>query len=169
MPVQINPRLFCSLNMYTGELFICHCFLPMFLFIAASSVYHLWEFIRDLLKDPKFCPKIIKWENKPEGIFRVVQSNEVAKLWGSKKKNRSKMTYEKLSRSLRYLLIFLGLLCTINYATWYYYAILLVHVQGRSIHNEFPNRNTRILCVFTFLLFFFPLKIIVISYFSYDI
>lgn len=67
-----------------------------------SSVYHLWEFIRDLLKDPKFCPKIIKWENKPEGIFRVVQSNEVAKLWGSKKKNRSKMTYEKLSRSLRY-------------------------------------------------------------------
>ncbi|KAK3102391.1 hypothetical protein FSP39_011071 [Pinctada imbricata] len=67
-----------------------------------SSVYHLWEFIRDLLHDPQYCPRIIKWESKEEGIFRVVKSSEVAKQWGSKKKNRSKMTYEKLSRSLRY-------------------------------------------------------------------
>ena len=68
---------------------------------TASSVYHLWEFIRDLLHDDKFCPKIIKWESEEEGIFRVVKSDEVAKQWGSKKNNRSKMTYEKLSRSLR--------------------------------------------------------------------
>ncbi|XP_048764686.1 ETS-related transcription factor Elf-3-like isoform X3 [Ostrea edulis] len=67
-----------------------------------SSVYHLWEFIRDLLHDERFCPKIIKWESEVEGIFRVVKSDEVAKQWGSKKNNRSKMTYEKLSRSLRY-------------------------------------------------------------------
>lgn len=67
-----------------------------------SSVYHLWEFIRDLLHDDKYCPRIIKWESEAEGIFRVVKSDEVAKQWGSKKNNRSKMTYEKLSRSLRY-------------------------------------------------------------------
>ncbi|XP_063400429.1 ETS-related transcription factor Elf-3-like isoform X1 [Mytilus trossulus] len=65
-----------------------------------SSVYHLWEFIRDLLHDPK--QRIIKWENEQEGIFRVVKSSEVAKQWGNMKKNREKMTYEKLSRSLRY-------------------------------------------------------------------
>ncbi|VDH93057.1 Hypothetical predicted protein [Mytilus galloprovincialis] len=64
-----------------------------------SSVYHLWEFIRDLLHDPK--QRIIKWENEQEGIFRVVKSSEVAKQWGNMKKNREKMTYEKLSRSLR--------------------------------------------------------------------
>lgn len=67
-----------------------------------SSVYHLWEFIRDLLHDERYCPRIIKWESEEEGIFRVVKSDEVAKQWGSKKNNRSKMTYEKLSRSLRY-------------------------------------------------------------------
>lgn len=67
-----------------------------------SSVYHLWEFIRDLLHDDRYCPRIIKWESEDEGIFRVVKSDEVAKHWGSKKNNRSKMTYEKLSRSLRY-------------------------------------------------------------------
>jgi hypothetical protein len=67
--------------------------------VRQSSVYHLWEFIRDLLHDPK--QRIIKWENEQEGIFRVVKSSEVAKQWGNMKKNREKMTYEKLSRSLR--------------------------------------------------------------------
>lgn len=65
-------------------------------------MYHLWEFIRDLLHDDRYCPRIIKWESEDEGIFRVVKSDEVAKHWGSKKNNRSKMTYEKLSRSLRW-------------------------------------------------------------------
>ncbi|XP_060082894.1 ETS homologous factor-like [Ylistrum balloti] len=67
-----------------------------------SSVYHLWEFIRDLLQNPQHCPKIIKWEDEEEGIFRVLKSTEVAKEWGSMKKNKTAMTYEKLSRSLRY-------------------------------------------------------------------
>ncbi|XP_069131873.1 uncharacterized protein [Argopecten irradians] len=67
-----------------------------------SSVYHLWEFIRDLLRNPQHCPKIIKWEDEEEGIFRVLKSTEVAKEWGSMKKNKTEMTYEKLSRSLRY-------------------------------------------------------------------
>lgn len=67
-----------------------------------SKVLHLWEFIRDLLGDSNYCPRIISWENEKEGVFRVVHSNEVAKLWGEKKKNKKTMTYEKLSRSLRY-------------------------------------------------------------------
>ncbi|KAL3842255.1 hypothetical protein ACJMK2_020289 [Sinanodonta woodiana] len=67
-----------------------------------SRVYHLWEFIRDLLNDPQCCPSLIRWENEAEGIFRVVRSEDVAKLWGQKKKNRTAMTYEKMSRSIRY-------------------------------------------------------------------
>lgn len=67
-----------------------------------SKVYHLWEFIRDMLADPRYCPNVIKWENEEEGIFRVIQSETVAALWGAKKNNRTKMTYEKMSRSIRY-------------------------------------------------------------------
>ncbi|XP_059481529.1 ETS-related transcription factor Elf-3-like isoform X2 [Neocloeon triangulifer] len=61
----------------------------------------LWEFIRDLLKEPKYCPSLICWENHEEGVFRFVSSEKVAKLWGDKRKN-SNMTYEKLSRAMRY-------------------------------------------------------------------
>ncbi|XP_074660265.1 uncharacterized protein LOC141912774 isoform X2 [Tubulanus polymorphus] len=62
---------------------------------------HLWEFIRDLLGNPDFNPKIIKWEDLSAGVFRIVQSQKVAEMWGRKKKN-SNMNYEKLSRALRY-------------------------------------------------------------------
>lgn len=61
----------------------------------------LWEFIRDLLLDPKTCPSLLKWENAEEGVFRFVQSDQVAKLWGKRKCN-PRMTYEKLSRAMRY-------------------------------------------------------------------
>lgn len=61
---------------------------------------HLWEFVRDLLKDPQCNPLLLKWEDKSEGVFRFVKSERVAELWG-KKKNNSQMTYEKLSRAMR--------------------------------------------------------------------
>lgn len=60
----------------------------------------LWEFIRDLLLDSKTCPSLLKWENVEEGIFRFVQSDKVARLWGERKCN-PRMTYEKLSRAMR--------------------------------------------------------------------
>ncbi|BFZ15742.1 hypothetical protein BsWGS_18781 [Bradybaena similaris] len=66
-----------------------------------SNVLHLWEFMRDLLHSSE-SQGIIEWISKPEGVFRVMNSTEVARLWGEKKKNKKKMTYEKLSRSLRY-------------------------------------------------------------------
>lgn len=61
----------------------------------------LWEFIRDLLKNPDYCPNFIKWENSDEGLFRFVNSEKVAQLWGHIKGN-PRMTYEKLSRAMRY-------------------------------------------------------------------
>lgn len=67
-----------------------------------SNVLHLWEFMRDLLKDPRTRGDIIEWISEKDGVFRVVNSAEVAKLWGEKKKNKKEMTYEKMSRSLRY-------------------------------------------------------------------
>nr|XP_009933554.1 PREDICTED: ETS-related transcription factor Elf-5 [Opisthocomus hoazin] len=62
---------------------------------------HLWEFVRDLLLSPEENCGILEWEDREQGIFRVVKSEALAKMWGQKKKNDS-MTYEKLSRALRY-------------------------------------------------------------------
>ncbi|OXB72599.1 UNVERIFIED_CONTAM: hypothetical protein H355_010123 [Colinus virginianus] len=44
---------------------------------------------------------ILEWEDRGQGIFRVVKSEALAKMWGERKKN-DRMTYEKLSRALRY-------------------------------------------------------------------
>lgn len=61
----------------------------------------LWEFIRNLLMDPATNPSLIRWENRDEGTFKLMQSKTIAFMWGMKKGNRG-MTYEKLSRAMRY-------------------------------------------------------------------
>jgi len=71
---------------------------------TGSNGRHLWEFIRDLLlagdNGDMAAADIIRWENRDEGIFRIVDSKQVAELWGIRKRNKT-MTYEKLSRALR--------------------------------------------------------------------
>ncbi|XP_007468133.1 PREDICTED: ETS-related transcription factor Elf-5 isoform X3 [Lipotes vexillifer] len=62
---------------------------------------HLWEFVRDLLLSPEENCGILEWEDREQGIFRVVKSEGLAKMWGQRKRN-DRMTYEKLSRALRY-------------------------------------------------------------------
>lgn len=81
---------------------------------------HLWEFIRDLLKNKSTCPRIIRWENRQEGVFRFVNSEAVAGLWGTKKNNPN-MNYEKLSRAMRY----------------YYKREILERVDGRRLVYKF--------------------------------
>ncbi|PIK53327.1 hypothetical protein BSL78_09806 [Apostichopus japonicus] len=81
---------------------------------------HLWEFIRDLLKNKTTCPRIIRWENRQEGVFRFVNSEAVAGLWGTKKNNPN-MNYEKLSRAMRY----------------YYKREILERVDGRRLVYKF--------------------------------
>ncbi|XP_008274080.1 ETS homologous factor isoform X2 [Stegastes partitus] len=86
---------------------------------------HLWEFIRDILLNPERNPGLIKWEDRAEGVFRFLKSEAVAQLWG-KKKNNSSMTYEKLSRAMRY----------------YYKREILERVDGRRLVYKF-GRNAR--------------------------
>ncbi|XP_072292025.1 ETS homologous factor [Eucyclogobius newberryi] len=84
---------------------------------------HLWEFIRDILLHPERNPGLIKWEDRTEGVFRFLKSEAVAQLWG-RKKNNSSMTYEKLSRAMRY----------------YYKREILERVDGRRLVYKFgPN------------------------------
>ncbi|KAM8938832.1 ETS-related transcription factor Elf-5 [Pelodytes ibericus] len=62
---------------------------------------HLWEFMRDLLLSPEDNCGILDWEDQDQGIFRVVKSEALARLWGQRKRN-DRMNYEKLSRALRH-------------------------------------------------------------------
>ena len=60
----------------------------------------LWEYLFLLLQDPAYS-SVIKWEDDTKMIFRIVQAEKLAALWGLQK-NRLGMTYEKLSRGMRY-------------------------------------------------------------------
>ncbi|XP_053304576.1 ETS-related transcription factor Elf-5 [Spea bombifrons] len=62
---------------------------------------HLWEFLRDILLSPEDNNGILDWEDKEQGIFRVVKSEALARMWGQRKRN-DRMNYEKLSRALRH-------------------------------------------------------------------
>ncbi|XP_067850408.1 ETS homologous factor-like [Heptranchias perlo] len=91
----------------------------------SSRGTHLWEFIRDILLDSDKNPGLIKWEDRNEGVFRFLKSEAVAQLWG-KRKNNSTMTYEKLSRAMRY----------------YYKREILERVDGRRLVYKF-GKNAR--------------------------
>ncbi|XP_052271597.1 transcription factor ETV6-like isoform X2 [Dreissena polymorpha] len=60
----------------------------------------LWEFIHLLLSNRKYTT-YVSWENQEDYVFRINNPTGLAELWGQQK-NRSNMTYEKLSRALRY-------------------------------------------------------------------
>ncbi|XP_074167218.1 transcription factor ETV7 isoform X3 [Sminthopsis crassicaudata] len=60
----------------------------------------LWDYVYHLLSDSKY-ESYIKWEDKDSKVFRVVDPNGLARLWGNHK-NRVNMTYEKMSRALRH-------------------------------------------------------------------
>lgn len=60
----------------------------------------LWDFIIQLLAEDTYKP-YISWEDKEKRIFRIHDQQKIAQLWGQQK-NRTNMTYEKMSRALRY-------------------------------------------------------------------
>lgn len=64
-----------------------------------DSSVTLWQFLLQLLLDPN-NDQLICWTNE-EGEFKLLQAEEVAKLWGARK-NKPSMNYDKLSRALRY-------------------------------------------------------------------
>lgn len=59
----------------------------------------LWQFLLQLLLDSNH-EQLICWTNE-EGEFKLLQAEEVARLWGARK-NKPNMNYDKLSRALRY-------------------------------------------------------------------
>ncbi|MEQ2188970.1 hypothetical protein GOODEAATRI_020321 [Goodea atripinnis] len=66
--------------------------------IMESSIT-LWQFLLQLLLDQSH-KHLICWTSN-DGEFKLLKSEEVAKLWGLRK-NKTNMNYDKLSRALRY-------------------------------------------------------------------
>ncbi|KAK2851456.1 hypothetical protein Q5P01_007732 [Channa striata] len=60
----------------------------------------LWDYVYQLLCDERY-QEYIRWEDQESLVFRVVDPNGLARLWGNHK-NRDNMTYEKMSRALRH-------------------------------------------------------------------
>ncbi|XP_076310602.1 transcription factor ETV7-like isoform X2 [Tachypleus tridentatus] len=66
------------------------------------NVRLLWSFLQELLNDPEqryhHC---IAWKDKFNGVFKIVDPNHLARLWGMQK-NHLNMNFDKMSRALRY-------------------------------------------------------------------
>lgn len=67
---------------------------------GVESNVTLWQFLLELLVSKQHMD-VIQWTDDKDGEFKLLDAEEVARLWGIRK-NKPNMNYDKLSRALRY-------------------------------------------------------------------
>ena len=62
----------------------------------------VWEYLLDLLEDPESNPSLIRWEDKHEGVFRLVEHDIIAERWGMRREKKAGLSYDNFARTIRY-------------------------------------------------------------------
>ena len=60
----------------------------------------LCQYLLELLENPDKYAYMIDWVDKEKGVFKFINSGEVARMWG-RRRNKPSMKYENFARSLR--------------------------------------------------------------------
>ena len=60
----------------------------------------LCQYLLELLQQPDKYSYMIDWIDKEKGVFKFINSSEVARMWG-RRRNKPSMKYENFARSLR--------------------------------------------------------------------
>lgn len=60
----------------------------------------LCQYLLELLENPDKYAYMIDWVDKEKGVFKFINSAEVARMWG-RRRNKPSMKYENFARSLR--------------------------------------------------------------------
>ena len=100
-------EMFNMLSLHANPVFWMHCIIIIHSTSSSPCVgkggMQLWQFLYTLLTDPdrKF-KELIEWtSNSKAREFRLLEPEAIAIWWGEHK-NKRNMSYDKLSRSLRY-------------------------------------------------------------------
>ncbi|ELU06657.1 hypothetical protein CAPTEDRAFT_68907, partial [Capitella teleta] len=79
----------------------------------------LWHFLLETLTDDRY-KEVIRWVDREQGIFTIVESRKLAQMWGARKKHPG-MTYEHLARAIRH----------------YYRPEIISRIPGRRLVYQF--------------------------------
>ena len=95
--------------------------------IGIPKQAQLYEFILKVLNNP-INQHILSWKDKSKGIFYINDTKAFARLWGLHR-NSDNMSYEKLSRAMRY----------------YYRRNILEQIKGRRLYKFTAQMNKQIM------------------------